>query len=322
MVEMVSCRFEWLDRIVSVEDSSRTISIKGLRRHSSHTGGSERYELEPFRSDQTLPSKFSRCLGCRTLLDHYTGWVSPHLLVTHHNNNHTAPLQDSTLHELLACDPQGSFEEGGLQFEVEDDVLPLEEEGGGLAYHLVDGPTVLWKRGACVYFVHGPDLEQVEVNLEKSTSAHIQGVRRMWCVEGGGGGGEGGALSILLMLQLLLKGTDRYREFGERDWLCLQLRLTQRGAQSGAGMVEVSPTPRHPVPPDYGCIATCIAPYERCGVEASSGLLWQGLCLLVGTEYRQVVRVEGGDAKQVISLQAPPQHLLPFKVGDVCVCVN
>lgn len=303
------CSCEWLSRVVAVDRISGTISIRKLSHAHLDT---RRYHLQPFFNSQLPHTKYKKYLTCKNVLDCCTGWASPHLLVTH------TPHEDCTTHELLVCGPSsGEFEACGLQFDVKEDDLPTED-----LYHLLDGPTVVWKRETRVHIVHGANLEQVSVDVQKSaTNLKVEKVREMWCVRSeGGDGGDHSSSSILLLLQLQVEETNsyNYREFGAREWVCLQVQLRENSLLGGYAETEV-PVVRVQgvIPPDYGCIATCVAVHRWFHVDERGGALVERVVYLVGTEYRQVVLVEGGMVRQVIPLQDLPLSVVPVKVNVI-----
>ena len=300
----------WQGSVITVKRDSGQVRVETL----SHTY--DKYQAKTSKASHNLPlSKSSKCLKCEAITDLCTGWTAPHLLVSHV----PAPQALSYTHELLAYSPgDGVFTEQGLLFEVDEDDLPTETDGEGEGYHLLDGPTVLWKQGATVHIVHGPNLEQVCVTVRRPGVA-VERVRKMWCVQGraGGGGSEGGNVCVLLMLQLVLKegGGNRYREFGEREWMCLEVTLKDGSRQMDCFQTLEAKRIPNLIPADYGYIASCVVPYWCSEMDDGyRGGLVERLGFAVGTEYQQVVLVEGGRMKQVISLQDTPQHIVPLKV--------
>lgn len=290
---------EWKDKVIGVGRGSGLVKIQSLRAQE------DKYEPDICRSYSLPPSKFSSCLKCVSLLDYSQGWSSPHLLVTR-----TAQRPASTTHELLVCDSEGSFQECGLQFEVEEDDLPVpseEECWQEDAYHLMDGPVVLWKRGGVVHVAHGPHMQQQACVFLRKPSLPVESIRRMWCVPGESSEGCDPP-SVLLLLQLLLKsGSHSGSELGERDWMCLEVRVV-------GGVLKASKT-APVIPADYGYIASCVTPYRWHRLDERSGSLVEGAGYLVGTEYRHVVVVEEGRVRQVISLEDIPRHLVYSKVA-------
>ena len=188
---MLFCEWKAKDKVIAVDEGSGLVRILILEARES------KYESNICRSYSLSPSKFSQYIKCVPLLDSSEGLSSPHLLVTR-----VAHRPASSIQELLVCDEEGSFKERGLQFEVEEDDLPVpsEDEAHKEAYHLLDGPMVLWKRGDVVHVAHGPHMQQACVILRKP-SLPVERIRKMWCVQGESS--ESSDPSVLLMLQLL-----------------------------------------------------------------------------------------------------------------------
>ena len=110
---------EWLNKLIAVDRSS------GLVRVSILTGtqaGGKKYEQQVLSDRQTPPRPSGKCMKCVTVLDACSGVTSPHLLVTH------TPQSGFSTHRLLVYNSNGSFEDSGLEFGVEESDLPLPSE--------------------------------------------------------------------------------------------------------------------------------------------------------------------------------------------------
>lgn len=294
------CHCEWLNRLITVNKSSRIITIQRLTQ--THVVN-RKYGFELYRETQPLPSEFDRCLTCETILDSHTGWRAPHLLVTC-----TAQHGNLVTYELLACDASGSFEPCGLQFAVKTSDLPSSDE----CYHLLDGPTVLWNQGSRVHIVRCENSEQHSVDLLTiAPHSNMEKIERIWCISSVD---EDRYPSILLLVQLQPKEADYNRDFGALDFICLRVRLHGDKSLWNSKGIKVVRVP-DVIPLDYGCIATCVASH-RCSpvIEESSGGLVRGVVFVVGTKYQQVVLCEEGNVTHVIPLQDIPRHVVAIKV--------
>ena len=294
---------EWLNRVVTVNKTSRVITIQRLAQ--THVTNRS-YDLQLFSEAQTLSPAFKAALTCRTVLDCSTGWRCPHLLVAH------APLQGLITHELLVCNSKGFFEACELKFAVKKREVPLD---GG--YHLLDGPTMVWQQGLCVHIVCGEKLEHevVDILTLVPSNHEVEKIRNLWCVPDRD---QDGRPSILLMLQLQLKEADYPREFGDLDWMCVRAQLHKDAVweSSGVKAVRVASV----IPSDYGCIATCVIALRHLAFGGSSGVTVEGVVYAVGTQYQQVVLFEGGRVRHVIPLQDIPQHVVAVKVRCLPWC--
>lgn len=290
------CHCEWLNRLITVNKSSRIITVQRLTQ--THVDG--KYGVELYRETQLLPSK---CLTCENILDSHTGWRAPHLLVVTHTPQH----RNFITYELLACDPSGSSEPCGLQFAVKTSDLPISDE----CYHLLDGPTVVWSQGRRVHIVHGENLEQDSVDLPTiAPHLNLEKIEKIWCIPSLD---EDMYPSILLLVQLQPKEADYNRDFGALDFICLLVRLHGDKSSWNSKGIKVVRVP-DVVPLDYGCIATCVASHRCSSIEESSGALMRGVVFVVGTKYKQVVLCEGGSVTHVIPLQDIPRHVIAIKV--------
>ncbi len=296
---------EWLGKLITVYNSSGLISIRKLK-HQAQTH-SRKYDLQEISSSQKVPSKFTRILTCRNIVDSFSGWRAPHLLVA---GAAAALTQDLVLHELLMLDHHGRFEECGLQFGVKESDLPAAREGDS-GYHLLHGPTVVWSQDTKIHIVHGEDMKQMTVEINKiAPELKLNKIRNMWCMTRSG---NEGLPCVLLLLQLLLRGVDYSREFGAREWLCLQVQLPGEYPflePSSAAVTRVDDV----IPPDYGCIANCISTHREHHADGGNGGVLEKMVFLVGTEYQQVVLIDGGIPRHAIPLQDAPQRLLAVKV--------
>lgn len=302
-MDMLHC--EWLEKLVIIDNISRTISIKALTQDQLTP---KRYNVKPHCERQLLSSQFIKCLACKSIVDSSSGWKTPHLLVTH------APQQNRVLHEILACDSNGLFEPCELKFEVERGTLSEER-----SYDLLDGPTVVWTEGTYVHMVRGARMEQ-EVSIDLRTTApevKVERIGRLWCVTSID---ENDRSCVLLLMQLLLKETDHHlTEFGTaRKWMCLEVQLQEANLSLNFDPLVVSGTKacRVPdvIPSDYGCVATCVAPHKSVHFDVTTGALLERVQFLVGTEYQQVVMIEGGAVSHVIPLQYTPRQVTAVKV--------
>lgn len=288
-----SCHCEWLNRVITVDKEGRKITIQNVS--ETHVPGGI-FGLELHGKIQVLSSVFDRCLTCGVVLDCYTGLRSPHLLVVAHTPQH----RDLVVHKLLACGPNGSFEQCGLQFAVKGPDLPSCDD----CYHLLDGPSVVWNQGRSVHLVHGENLEQDSVDLLTIThNLNLERIENMWCVPGND---RNGHPTPLLLVQLRLK---EKRDFGYFDFLCLQVQLQDDKLRGSLG-TKIKRVP-DAIPLEYGCIAMCVT----CHTEESSGAMLEGVVFLVGTKYQQVVLCENGRVTHVIPLQDIPRHVVAIKVS-------
>lgn len=295
---MESLFCEWLNRLIAIDKGSGTIRIKRLTQTHSN---SERFDFQIFNEGQHINEK---CLLCQNILDSCTGWRSPHLLVAH------TPQQNLTTHELMVCTSDGYFESCGLQFDIKGADLPSDGR-----YHLLDGPTVVWQQATHVHIVHGQNMEvKMVVDVQKMAPHHLtlKGIQNMWCILSDDT--DGCPIVLLLVQLLLLTGAEssNSREFGGLEWMCLQVRL-QDDMLLGLPGMKTTKIPNL-VPSDYGCIATCITSHKSFRVDHSTGAMRESLLFVVGTRYQQVVLIEDGTVRSVISLLTLPQHIVAVKV--------
>ena len=295
---------EWHGKLITVHKTSLRISIRRFKKQTQTHNS--KYDLQDLSSSQTIPSKFSKILSCRSVLDAFSGCRAPHLLVSED------PGQDFTLHEVLVCNQNGTFEECGLQFRVKkEDLLDC---GGNNEdhHHLLHGPTVVWKQDTKVHIVHGEGMKQSTVDIESvSPRLSLNRIRNMWCMMSSS---SEGTPSVLLLLQLLLKGADHSREFGAREWMCLRVQLPEGDFDFFPNRAATARRTRDVIPSDYGCIAKCISTHKEFSVDGVSGAVVERTIFAVGTEYRQVVLISDGVVKNVIPLEDAPQRVLAVKV--------
>lgn len=293
------CCCEWLNRLITVNRSSKIITTQRLTQTQANN---RRYGLQLLEESQNLP-EFYNCLTCSIILDSCTGWRAPHLLVVAGKSQH----ENLVTHELLACVANGSFEPCCLEFAVKRDDLP----SSGECYHLLDGPTVVWHKGTCVHVVHGENLERDSVDLTRLVlHTKVEKIENMWCFSSTD---EDGYSLVLLLLQLQLRDApDFQREFGNMDFICLEVRLQEDTllCSSGFKVLQVPSV----IPSDYGCMATCVASHKRFPIEEGSGAMLEGVVFLVGTKYEQVVVCEDRNVIHVITLQDIPRHVVAVKV--------
>ena len=301
----------WVDRVVIVDGSNGMVSIKRLNQTE------EVYKMQLCCDQQPLPIEFNKCITCKTVLDSSSGWRVPHLLVSRYSA-HSVQQQNGVVHELLVCDSRGSFEPCGMEFKTES---PIPNSN----YCLVDGPTVMWTKGRCVHIAYGPYLEQVSVDLKVvAPRIKIKEIKGMWCVK------EGGSSSLLLlMLQLVIEGTTTMEEC---EWMSLQVNLpgeelsldfipfsgTSEVLATGPKIVRVPDA----IPHDYSSIATCITCQKYIHLNTLSGAMLEKRVYLVGTEYQQVVLIEGGITRHVISLGFIPHLITAIKVREMEISFN
>ncbi len=289
---------QWQDKLIQVEENG-VISVKKFTRAKEDDN---RYELKQCFDKKHLPFGPSKCLACKCVLDYFSGWQLPYLLVTH--KPQSALKKKCTIHELLVCE-SSAFETCGLQFEVLENDLPCDDH-----FHLLDGPTVVWKKGMCVHIVHGPELEQMSLNLQTIfPDLKINEITRMWSFNDL----EGRYLnSILLFVQISLKEAISLGEFGKCEWLCLKVQLQDKFTEVAVRVPDL-------VPFNYGYIATCIAALSSLCVDKKSGAMIERMVFLIGTEYQQVVVIESGAVRSVVPLQYVPYQLVAMKVRTVAL---
>ena len=257
---------------------------------------------------QPLPTKCSKYLCCKCIVDAQRGCRVPHLLVTH--APYSAQQQDSILHELLVYESSdGSFKECGLKFESPKSAIPDDMDN---VYHLMDGPVVIWTEGTNIHIVCGPKYSQTFIDLQTiATDLELNKVERMWCYCAEE---DIPPQSFFLLIKLLLKKTKYMQEFGAKEWMCLKVEVQGNLPLDlipfGAEAVQIPDL----IPSHYGCIATCIASHRHFCIDGTSGAMLEKTVFIVGTELQQVVIIEEGALRHAIPIHFTPRHVVAMQV--------
>ena len=258
------------------------------------------------QSSQQLTFFRGKCivLAIKCILNFTSGVQLPHALIAAGNQ----PSSSNITLEILVCKHKSIMvlKNCGLQFKIPKEVFHSCED---MTYHLLDGPTVLWHQGTFVHIVHGQGLNHVSVGVHTlAPNLRLKKIRRLWCqmcYEG-----EVQSPCILIFVQVLLQCRIPTREFGDREWLSAKIPLQEGG---GISAVRVADS----IPQSYGCVITCVTSHKSYCVDQCSGTLLEKESHLVGTELQQVVILEDGASKHVLSLDFIPHQLVSMTVSQV-----
>ena len=232
-------------------------------------------------------------VACGVLLNSYNGLATPHVLVSE------IPISARANYKILS---HGGSADGDswktvVKFQISEELCPESNN-----FHLLDGPCVIWDKGPYIHTACGRSMNVTSLDVRSvAPNLCISKVTKVWCESD-----YNPSPFIRLGVQVHLQDAISTREFGDREWLSIEVCL--KGVPILNRALDF-------IPGYYGYIVTCITTLTEYLHNQFTGAVMENRLYIIGTELRQVIVVVDGKVEYVLSLDFMPQQLSSMKVS-------